>query len=296
MGDAAHIGTFGPDRESDGEVVTVASFALLLVASVMLVIGLLQSSMQVVFLALGGNVVAGIALAVSVLRGRSTASPPRARKTTLGLTGMFANSRIGLPAPPASTSSPTDSTDDRASIGAPAAPPPPPPPPSPPPPRPSPRFPLDPTVELKAPGPGLLGRLRRRPLAERETSRPPLTALGDDARPTTRKSRGERRPASSRPSPGSTSTKSVAKPRSRSTSVSPEKVADRSTRAAESKVRVPPGTSASRPRATGEPATRGRAASEKTARAAGPPGARQASRARGAAKTQARPVRKAARK
>jgi hypothetical protein len=292
MGDTGHIGTFGRHRESDGEVVTVASFALLLVASVLLVIGLLQSSMPIVCLALGGNVVAGLALAVSVLRGRSTASPPTQPMPTPGHTGTFANSRIGPPAPPVSKSSDTDSTDDRGSFGASAAAPPPPPP--------SARSPLEPPAGLQAPGPGLLGRLRRRPPAERESSRPPLTALAEDSRPKsrtspkTRTSRGEGGSTASRPSSGST--KSVAKARSRSTSVSPEKVADRPKRAAEGKVRVPPGTSASRPRATGKPATRGRAASEKAARTAGPPGARQASRGRGAAKTQARPLKKAARK
>ncbi len=86
-------------------MVVLVSFLLVLAAAVTLVVGLLQSGLTLIYLSIGCSVVAGLVLAVAVLRGRPE---PKA--------AMAAPSRPYSPPPPVSTPSYSmsepESTDD----------------------------------------------------------------------------------------------------------------------------------------------------------------------------------------
>lgn len=78
---------------------------------------------------------------------------------------------------------------------------------------------LEPTVELRGPEPGLLGRLRRPPLvAETRAGRPQLQMLGDQARPATRISNSDRCPTKSKSASRSTNQSAKKKASSSSSS------------------------------------------------------------------------------
>ena len=283
----------------DGDVVILVGIALLIVASMTMVIGLMHSSMDVVYLSLGGNVVAGIALAVSAVRARPTAgaadamvtvteepaSPHTRPAQTPAFDHTVVHSANGSPEPWAAWFSDTHSDGEHSSISAPATRLEPPPPHSP-----RPWTARESPVELTAPGVGLLGRLRRRPLAERETPHPPLTTRAGQSRPKTRRSSGDRRSTASRPK--SQATRRVTSTTTRSTPGPPKKAAGGpkraatstgskkaatstgSKRAATSTVRVPAGLS--RPRPTGKAAATRTAATRKAATGTGPSRARKA--------------------
>lgn len=162
------------------------------------IIGLLHATNPIVYLSIGVGILAGIVLVVSIVKHRSTS---KGGKTMADLAEDPALSRTHV-----------------ASV----APTPPPPlplaaPPLAPPPlegtRPAnPWSALEPAVELRAPGPGVLGRLRRRPLAEPQIRRPSLKAIGEEPRPTT--SNSEKRSATARAKSTSRSADGSAKKRS----------------------------------------------------------------------------------
>lgn len=106
-----------------------------------------------VYLSIGAGVMAATAVAVSIVRHRSAYAKGE----------ILAN--MAMDPPPWELSSP-DPFDDH---GVPSFPPAPLRPPVTPP---TPWSALEPVVELKAPGPGVLGRLRRRPLADLSTRGP----------------------------------------------------------------------------------------------------------------------------
>jgi len=61
-------------------VLVLVSFVLVLAAAVTLVVGLLQSGLELIYLSIGCSVLAGIVLAVAVLRGGP--EPKAAASTT----------------------------------------------------------------------------------------------------------------------------------------------------------------------------------------------------------------------
>jgi hypothetical protein len=129
-------------------VLVLVSFVLVLAAAVTLVVGLLQSGLTLIYLSIGCSVLAGVVLAVAVLRGRPE---PRAAAPV----GRAYSPPAAAPPPvPASVGAP--SSAQTTSWSAPPSPPPPPPPPSP-----APAGPTD-DAATKAAGTALLGRLRRR--------------------------------------------------------------------------------------------------------------------------------------
>ncbi|HUQ40032.1 MAG TPA: hypothetical protein VM030_07730, partial [Acidimicrobiales bacterium] len=135
-------------------MLVLVSFVLVLAAAVTLVVGLLQSGLTLIYLSIGCSVLAGVVLAVAVLRGRPEprAAAPVGRSFTPPAAAPPQPATVG--AAPASTSTYESTTS--------FTPPPSPPPPSPPPPPPSPSpGPTDDSA-TKAAGTALLGRLRRR--------------------------------------------------------------------------------------------------------------------------------------
>jgi hypothetical protein len=130
-------------------VLVLVSFVLVLAAAVTLVVGLLQSGLTLIYLSIGCSVLAGVVLAVAVLRGRPEpgAAAPVGRSFTPPASAPPQPATVGAPA--------STSTYESAPSWTP------PPPSAPPPPRaPSPAPTDDPSV--KAAGTALLGRLRRR--------------------------------------------------------------------------------------------------------------------------------------
>ena len=128
-------------------MLVLVSFVLVLAAAVTLVVGLLQSGLTLIYLSIGCSVLAGVVLAVAVLRGRPE---PRAAAPV----GRAFTPPAAAPPVPASVGAPATSTYESApSYTPPPSPPPPPPPPSP--------GPTD-DAAVKAAGTALLGRLRRR--------------------------------------------------------------------------------------------------------------------------------------
>jgi hypothetical protein len=138
---------------------------------------------------------------------------------------------------------------------------------------PGPRSPFEPALDLKAPGPGMLGRLRRRPLTASQTPRPPLTTRAEEPRPRVRRSSGDECAAASRP---------------RSASVAPTRAAEGPRGGAVTKARAPAGPSTARSR------TPGKAATKKAAGTTGPSGPRKGSRSGAGPAKQARPQKNAA--
>jgi hypothetical protein len=135
-------------------VLVLVSFVLVLAAAVTLVVGLLQSGLTLIYLSIGCSVLAGVVLAVAVLRGR-----PEPRPAAVGRAYTPPAPAAQVPAAVgASTSSAESTTTWREPYpsAAPASPAPPPPPPTP-----SPAPPSD-DAATKAAGTALLGRLRGR--------------------------------------------------------------------------------------------------------------------------------------
>ncbi len=128
-------------------MLVLVSFVLVLAAAVTLVVGLLQSGLTLIYLSIGCSVLAGVVLAVAVLRGRPEprAAAPVGQSFTPPAAAPPQPATVG--AAPASTST-YESTPSWT------------PPPPPPPPAPSPG-PTD-DAATKAAGTALLGRLRRR--------------------------------------------------------------------------------------------------------------------------------------
>ncbi|HUQ39114.1 MAG TPA: hypothetical protein VM030_03085, partial [Acidimicrobiales bacterium] len=131
-------------------MLVLVSFVLVLAAAVTLVVGLLQSGLTLIYLSIGCSVLAGVVLAVAVLRGRPEprAAAPVGRSFTPPASAPPQPATVG--AAPAATSTYESTTSFT----------PPPSPPPPPPPSPSPG-PTD-DAATKAAGTALLGRLRRR--------------------------------------------------------------------------------------------------------------------------------------
>ena len=133
-------------------MLVLVSFVLVLAAAVTLVVGLLQSGLTLIYLSIACSVLAGVVLAVAVLRGRPE---PKAAAP------------IGRPYTPPATAPPVREPERPvpASVGAPASssaattsftPPPPPPTPA------APAGPIGDDAATKAAGTALLGRLRGR--------------------------------------------------------------------------------------------------------------------------------------
>jgi hypothetical protein len=133
-------------------VLVLVSFVLVLAAAVTLVVGLLQSGLTLIYLSIGCSVLAGIVLAVAVLRGRPEpkAAAPVGRPFTPPASAPPYPASAGAPSAAAATTTTYPS----------AATPPPPPPPPPPSPAPVPATATD-DAATKAAGTALLGRLRR---------------------------------------------------------------------------------------------------------------------------------------
>jgi len=126
-------------------VLVLVSFVLVLAAAVTLVVGLLQSGLTLIYLSIACSVLAGIVLAVAVLRGRPEPKPAAAGRPYTP----------PQPAPvPASVGAPASGREATTSWS-PPSPPPPPPPPSYTPPAAAPD-----DSATKAAGAALLGRLR----------------------------------------------------------------------------------------------------------------------------------------
>jgi len=138
-------------------VLVLVSFVLVLAAAVTLVVGLLQSGLTLIYLSIGCSVLAGIVLAVAVLRGRPEprAAAPVGRPYTPPVSAPPVPASVGAPTGTQRVDAPTTSFT--------------PPPPSPPPPNPTPRPTPSPApvaasndAATKAAGTALLGRLRGR--------------------------------------------------------------------------------------------------------------------------------------
>ena len=128
-------------------MLVLVSFVLVLAAAVTLVVGLLQSGLTLIYLSIGCSVLAGVVLAVAVLRGRPEprAAAPAGRSFTPPAAAPPVPASVGAPASTSTYESTTSWT----------------PPPSPPPPPATPSGPTD-DPSVKAAGTALLGRLRRR--------------------------------------------------------------------------------------------------------------------------------------
>ncbi|HEV2760411.1 MAG TPA: hypothetical protein VGV86_12660 [Acidimicrobiales bacterium] len=151
-------------------MLVLVSFVLVLAAAVTLVVGLLQSGLTLIYLSIACSVLAGVVLAVAVLRGRPE---PKAAAP------------IGRPYTPPASAPPAREPERPvpASVGSPASgsaatpsfTPPPPPPASAPPAR-----PIGDDAATKAAGTALLGRLRGRrgdaPPADADTAPTPVPA------------------------------------------------------------------------------------------------------------------------
>ena len=134
-------------------MLVLVSFVLVLAAAVTLVVGLLQSGLTLIYLSIACSVLAGVVLAVAVLRGRPEprAAAPVGRSFTPPASAPPAQQPASVGAPASS------STYETTTSWTPPASSPPPPPPAP---SPSPG-PTD-DASTKAAGTALLGRLRRR--------------------------------------------------------------------------------------------------------------------------------------
>ena len=131
-------------------MLVLVSFVLVLAAAVTLVIGLLQSGLTLIYLSIACSVLAGVVLAVAVLRGRPEPKPAAAGRS------------FAPPAPspaaqvPASVGAPAANAETTSSWSSPSAPPPPPPAYTPP------AAERTEDSATKAAGAALLGRLRGR--------------------------------------------------------------------------------------------------------------------------------------
>jgi hypothetical protein len=132
-------------------VLVLVSFVLVLAAAVTLVVGLLQSGLTLIYLSIGCSVLAGVVLAVAVLRGR-----PEPKAAPIG---RPFTPPASAPPVPASVGAPASSATETTSFT-----PPPPAPSTPPPPSPTaaPARGVGDDAATKAAGTALLGRLRGR--------------------------------------------------------------------------------------------------------------------------------------
>jgi hypothetical protein len=136
-------------------VLVLVSFVLVLAAAVTLVVGLLQSGLTLIYLSIACSVLAGVVLAVAVLRGRPEPKPaavgraftPPAREPVSASVGSQQTTSYTPPAPSYTPPAPSYTP--------------------PPPPAPSPE-PAGDDLATKAAGSALLGRLRGRRGAEAE--------------------------------------------------------------------------------------------------------------------------------
>jgi hypothetical protein len=155
-------------------VLVLVSFVLVLAAAVTLVVGLLQSGLTLIYLSIGCSVLAGVVLAIAVLRGR-----PEPRPAAVGRAFTPPAPAAQVPASVGATTSGAEAatTWSEPYPSASPAPTPPPPPPPPPPPTRSPAAPSD-EAATKAAGTALLGRLRGRKVGDAtpQPEAPPFTA------------------------------------------------------------------------------------------------------------------------
>ena len=141
-------------------MLVLVSFVLVLAAAVTLVVGLLQSGLTLIYLSIGASVLAGIVLAVAVLRGRPEpkASAPVGRPFTPPVSAPPVPASVGAPTGTSTGTSPADAAATTSF--------------SPPPPAPPPPVPVratagaDDAAATKAAGNALLGRLRGRRVEE----------------------------------------------------------------------------------------------------------------------------------
>ena len=135
-------------------MLVLVSFVLVLAAAVTLVVGLLQSGLTLIYLSIGCSVLAGVVLAVAVLRGRPEprAAAPVGRSFTPPASAPPAQqpASVGAPASSSTYESSTSWTPPASS------------PPPPPPPAAAPASAPTDDASTKAAGTALLGRLRRR--------------------------------------------------------------------------------------------------------------------------------------
>jgi hypothetical protein len=131
-------------------VLVLVSFVLVLAAAVTLVVGLLQSGLTLIYLSIACSVLAGVVLAVAVLRGRPEPRPAAAGRAYTPPPRPQVPAGVGA-------SSPTETTTSWSSGGSGAPPPPPPPPPAP-----VPEAAAGEDLATRAAGSALLGRLRGR--------------------------------------------------------------------------------------------------------------------------------------
>jgi hypothetical protein len=117
--------------------VVLVSFALVVVAAITLVIGLLQSGLGIIYVSIACSVLAGIVLFVAVLRGRpeprAAGAPPAARPAPVGAPPPSSTpaDTSWQPSTPAPAPAPVGARGDADAEAESAAPPPPPPPPPP---------------------------------------------------------------------------------------------------------------------------------------------------------------------
>lgn len=233
----------------------LSSVILVLVACATLVMGVRDSSMGVVLISIGCGAVSGAVLVISVKARTASGGddaeaggpPPPLPRTGRAVIfdATVAHDWNPWPAPAAPTSGPQVADADASSVPAQAlAVVPEPPAPT------AASSPSGPPLDLVAPGPGVLGRLRRRPLAVTESPGPPLTTRPDVAGPGARRSNGEACAAGRRPKSDSQSPAAV-----------PAKAAGGTRGSAGAKARVPtPGPSTPRSRAAPKSAARKAAA------------------------------------
>lgn len=141
-------------------MLVLVSFVLVLAAAVTLVVGLLQSGLTLIYLSIACSVLAGVVLAVAVLRGRPE---PKAAPVGRSYTAPAA-----APPPPVPASVGAPSTPSTSSWSPPTPAPPPPPPPA------IESGPSD-DAATKAAGAALLGRLRGRKAGTGDATPAPAT-------------------------------------------------------------------------------------------------------------------------
>ncbi|MDQ6724678.1 MAG: hypothetical protein M3066_00655, partial [Actinomycetota bacterium] len=103
-------------------MLVLVSFVLVLAAAVTLVVGLLQSGLTLIYLSIGCSVLAGVVLAVAVLRGR-----PEPKAATSGRSFSPPPQAAPVPASVGAPSATAEPTSSWSTTSAPTAAPPPPP-------------------------------------------------------------------------------------------------------------------------------------------------------------------------
>ena len=226
----------------------LSSTLLVAVSCMTLAMGVRDSSMRVVFISIGCGIVSGAVLIASI-KGRTEGAHGRPAGTADGYVPVVSDPLrpstrpahtvtftgtvpLGEPAwrqPPdpgqaaARGSLPPTVAPDSAPLRAPS--------------------PEEPPLDLQAPGPGFIGRLRRPQLMGGAGPGPPVSSPPEDVRPSARRSSGEACASTRQPRAATPPASAV-----------PRKSGERSRTEAGAKSRVPPGASAARSRATGTPA------------------------------------------